>query len=494
MDIADVELFFPGYSGAVESLKRKFDQHRGMPLTLAGESKYYSTTTATALLALDRIGALRPLERQQYQSLLLHLRSSQVNRGGVRRRKEDEPAWDVQEGASVWNTSVAIWALARTGYRGPQVDQAVNWIIHAYNIENGFSPLRHDVNLFIAACAAQGLRLAAQPDLIKDILQTLVSWVRQRAQPVNGTFGWANSVEKSADPPAPPDPTGTLSALWILSDCGDKTLDAHQITGAKAFLRSALRGSHGIWPMTNVYARTPTEDHDAQVVNSYTPSFIIPLLRMGVNPFDPMILEPIRWLRAHAIVNDRRSIVGWDNAEHQSVPLSFTTAYALWAIHDWAKAVARSARGEIEHERTPTVFVVHGHDPLQKRMEIRTHLEQWRHPDALFVMEESSTLDTIFSRVTSAALLCDYAIVLATPDDVVALAGSDRPLESRARQNVIFELGLFLGLYRRHRVSLLTYGEVTLPSDLHGVLRIEMEKPDWSDKLHRALRVAGVIE
>ncbi len=129
----------------------------------------------------------------------------------------------------------------------------------------------------------------------------------------------------------------------------------------------------------------------------------------------------------------------------------------------------------------------------RKGMPLALDGERWKHPDMVFVMEEATTLDTIFARVTTAALLCDYAIVLATPDDVGSLAGEALSLESRSRQNVIFELGLFLGLYRRNRVSRLTFGKVILPSDLGGLATIDMEKPDWSDKLHQTLLTAGVL-
>ena len=45
-----------------------------------------------------------------------------------------------------------------------------------------------------------------------------------------------------------------------------------------------------------------------------------------------------------------------------------------------------------------------------------------------------------------------YAFILFTPDDVGALAG-ELSMQRRARQNVILECGLFLGLLGRRRVS-----------------------------------------
>lgn len=488
----DVDLFFPGYSKAVDSLKAAFRSNTGMPLELTRPGNFYASSTASALLALNHIGALNAYERQQWRDALLRLRSHRVNPGDVHKAKEDDAAWDPQEGASVWNTSGAVWALWRTGYNGPEIERAVAWIVRSYNREAEFSPLSDRFNLFIAANAVQCLRLAGRAETnmdVKRIIQEIVAWVRENAQPVAGMFCWGNTKG------AAPDPTATLCALWILYDCGEKGLDKRRISGAMNYLRSTLRGSHGMWAMTPVYDRMPIAGHNPQVIHSYTPSFVIPLLRMHVDPFDPLVLEPIRWLREHMITDPATGMLGWDNARHVSVPLSFTTGFALWAIHDWAVATAKSAHAEIEQTRAPTVFIVHGRDPANQRESIRAALNEWRIPDPLIVMEEPNALDTIFARVTQAALLCDYAIVLATPDDAGGLATAVPPFEPRARQNVILELGLFLGLYRyrRNRISLLTYGDPRLPSDLDGVLRITMENPHWRGELHNALLVAGII-
>jgi predicted nucleotide-binding protein len=89
--------------------------------------------------------------------------------------------------------------------------------------------------------------------------------------------------------------------------------------------------------------------------------------------------------------------------------------------------------------------------------------------------------------VAAAELLVGFAIVLLTPDD---LAGAEAS-ESRARQNVIFELGYFAGKLRRGRTCLLRKGTVDLPSDLYGVIYTEMDDGEgWKRKLARELKAA----
>ena len=86
-----------------------------------------------------------------------------------------------------------------------------------------------------------------------------------------------------------------------------------------------------------------------------------------------------------------------------------------------------------------------------------------------------------------------FAIVLLTPDDVGSLRGYDREARPRARQNVIFELGFFVGRLGRGGVCALTRGDVEIPSDYAGVEYIHFDESDgWKEKLRRELETAGL--
>ena len=65
----------------------------------------------------------------------------------------------------------------------------------------------------------------------------------------------------------------------------------------------------------------------------------------------------------------------------------------------------------------------------------------------------------------------DFAVAIAEPDDVTSIRGISAPT---ARDNVIFELGLFIGRLGRKRSFLLEPrgDEVKLPSDLTGITTI----------------------
>jgi len=70
----------------------------------------------------------------------------------------------------------------------------------------------------------------------------------------------------------------------------------------------------------------------------------------------------------------------------------------------------------------------------------------------------------------------DVVFVLLTPDDQPSVTGGSNDEKRRARQNVIFEMGYFLGKLRRRsgRVLLLHKGPLELPSDISGLVYINI--------------------
>jgi predicted nucleotide-binding protein len=125
------------------------------------------------------------------------------------------------------------------------------------------------------------------------------------------------------------------------------------------------------------------------------------------------------------------------------------------------------------HASSSRVFVVHGHDhALKSDLEVflrNIGLEPivlHRQPD------EGLTVIEKFERYADVG----FAIILLTPDDVsfsidqAQLPEDQRAIEYRARQNVIFEFGYFVGKIGRGRVCCIYREGVSLPSDLAGLL------------------------
>lgn len=76
-----------------------------------------------------------------------------------------------------------------------------------------------------------------------------------------------------------------------------------------------------------------------------------------------------------------------------------------------------------------------------------------------------------------------------TADDAGGKAGE--AIQPRARQNVVFELGFFIGALGPSRVAAVVAGELERPSDFDGVVYIPYEG-DWKLRLARELQAAGL--
>jgi len=92
--------------------------------------------------------------------------------------------------------------------------------------------------------------------------------------------------------------------------------------------------------------------------------------------------------------------------------------------------------------------------------------------------------DTIFGALLQKAAECDMAVFVLSPDDI-ALRGSKRKRFPIARDNVVFELGLFAGAVDPANSLMLVdeKNRLDLPSDLQGVIQVRWhsDAPDSMD-------------
>jgi predicted nucleotide-binding protein len=137
------------------------------------------------------------------------------------------------------------------------------------------------------------------------------------------------------------------------------------------------------------------------------------------------------------------------------------------------------------------VFVVHGHDEALRETVARFLERLGLFP--IILHEQPNRGRTIIEKFTDYSDVC-FAVVLLTADD---RGGSkEAPIESyqpRARQNVILELGFFLGKLGRDNVCALYERGVEIPSDFHGVLFIEADNAGaWRLNVAREIKASGV--
>lgn len=139
------------------------------------------------------------------------------------------------------------------------------------------------------------------------------------------------------------------------------------------------------------------------------------------------------------------------------------------------------------------VFIVHGHNDEMKISVART-LEKLK-LKPIILHEQPSKGKTIIEKFTDNSEV-GFAIVLLSADDI-AYSKSQKPEDAkfRARQNVIFELGYFIGKLGRERVLALheTIENFEIPTDYSGVLFVPFDKAGkWQFDLVKELKALNI--
>ena len=133
------------------------------------------------------------------------------------------------------------------------------------------------------------------------------------------------------------------------------------------------------------------------------------------------------------------------------------------------------------------IFVVHGRDNDAKN-EVARFLSKIG-LEEIILHERPNQGRHLLTKFQDESEGASFAVILMTPDDEGGLPGAS--LKKRARQNVVFELGFFIGRMGTSKVAALVKGEVEKPSDFDGVGYITLDPSgDWKRLLARELKAA----
>ena len=160
----------------------------------------------------------------------------------------------------------------------------------------------------------------------------------------------------------------------------------------------------------------------------------------------------------------------------------------LWgAPEEMMASSGPSAKGQ---EIGTKVFVVHGRDDAARETVAR-FLENLK-LDPIILNEQANRGVSILQKLARHGQV-NYAVVLLTPDDIGGLKDTDyKDLKRRARQNVVMELGYFIGTLGESRVCVLYDSTVEMPSDYRGIGYVPWDSSGgWKLLLVRELQAAG---
>jgi hypothetical protein len=125
---------------------------------------------------------------------------------------------------------------------------------------------------------------------------------------------------------------------------------------------------------------------------------------------------------------------------------------------------------------SPICFIVHGHNE-ELKLQLKNYLQNTLNFSEPIILHEQPSLGrTIIEKFEDVSKDADLAFILLTPDDIIYNSNATNEEKRRCRQNVIFEMGYFLAKLGRKggRVILLYKGEIELPSDISGLVYIDI--------------------
>jgi predicted nucleotide-binding protein len=186
----------------------------------------------------------------------------------------------------------------------------------------------------------------------------------------------------------------------------------------------------------------------------------------GLHVGEMAAIEPMLKRSATVVANDKVVALKLTSATFMSLGNSYPQIWLPMARELSRRLYQRNILIQPPNE-FPKLFIISSSEALPVANELRAQLERdvfstvWT--DGVF-FAGGYPLEALEKAVGES----DFAVAIAQPDDVVR---SRKKMQPTLRDNVLFELGLFMGKLTRHRAILIhpRVPALKLPSDLHGL-------------------------
>lgn len=430
-------------------------------------------------------------------------------------RNLDDGGWGMYERhpSRIVTTAEAVTALAIAGNKGHALEEGIRYLLRSAKNPKWCQYTRHHAWIVYALVRAdkrdvvpdrciQSLRRsfangawADQKGSQETMLSTFLAWRALHSYDPKKAFstkvckrledeivgsGWRLTKRD-------PSYVATSYAVLILTEqTAWRDKYGRLVEKAVSYLKT---GVDSYWP--NEHEQLVAGDHEYNYHHFTIPWVAMALLRAGTPVHDPIMGRALSRLYSEHYSSQTG---GWsEDARHR--PSTFATCHVLAALEvfheSWTVDRYLSKLREEQLEMTRNrVFIVHGHDPV--RHEVARFINQIGCEEIILEEQVDAGVTTIFEKFTRNADRAAYAIVLMTPEDTTK-DGITGESSARARQNVILELGFFIGKLGSENVCLAKKGNVDVPSDIHGILYVNLDDGGgWKLKLARKLKAAGL--
>ncbi len=186
--------------------------------------------------------------------------------------------------------------------------------------------------------------------------------------------------------------------------------------------------------------------------------------------------------------NSRGDYQSWREGKSKWCNLIDTMIEEIQSFPPAIEVAQTSATVNVLSTQNRKIFIVHGHD--DEMVQATARFVKQIGFDPVILKEQPNQDRTIIEKFEDYADV-PIAIVLFSPDDL-GKAKDEDSLKPRPRQNVVFELGFFIGKLGRNKVVVLhkVVENFEMFSDFQGVL-FEPFKDGWELKVAKEIKTAG---
>lgn len=174
-------------------------------------------------------------------------------------------------------------------------------------------------------------------------------------------------------------------------------------------------------------------------------------------------------------------------------PSSNTDNHSANEVATHSTGGTRAPQAEHLGSAAKKVFIVHGHDESALNS-IRIFVHRVSGIMPISLAEEASRGQTVIEKFEQIGGASSFVIVLLTQDDLgqsVTSAHAGNSPVHRARQNVVLELGYFIGKIGRSNIVVMS-ADVERPSDVSGLVYIKYPGENWMEGLRREMGASGI--
>lgn len=133
------------------------------------------------------------------------------------------------------------------------------------------------------------------------------------------------------------------------------------------------------------------------------------------------------------------------------------------------------------------VFIVYAQKGEAIKLQVQNFIQNTLNfiPHTLDISKYTGSIWDAFVRESQ---VCSKAIVVMTADDEIH-DGNDKYYQSRP--NVFIELGYLIHKCGLDNVTIVSKGDISMPTDISGIIHVKMDNPDWKESIRNQMDRQG---